>query len=74
MSRRGRLRRRGNSPVSGGSNGAVLKSSAIMPPIVRADAAPRADTPARMNGPRADAPPAANAIGDMGPELRMRPH
>jgi hypothetical protein len=67
MSRRGRLRHRGNSPVSAGSNGTALKSSVIMPPVVRADAPPRADPPARMNIPRADAPPAANAIGDVGP-------
>ena len=67
MSRRGRLRRRGDSPVSAGSNGTAVKSSVIMPPVVRADAPPRADTPGRMNSPRADAPPPTNAVGVAGP-------
>ena len=66
MSRRGRLRRRGNSPVSAGSNGTALKSPVIMPPVVRADAPPRADSPARMNSPRTDVPPVVSAITDAG--------
>lgn len=50
MSRRGRLRRRGNVPVGSTSNGAAVKS-AIVAPVSRADLPPRAGIPERSGIP-----------------------
>jgi pilus assembly protein CpaF len=53
--------------VSAGSNGAALKSSVIMAPVMRADPPPRAEIPVRADVAHADASPAVDAIGDAAP-------